>query len=246
MNPRETKFILRAHRADGRYASDDPVFAEAMAEAARSPELAAWLAREHALDEAVARKLEAIQPPTGLRETILAGAQASRRSRRWWQQPRWLAVAAGLAFALILPAVFDYTRAPALSVGVFAHLAIDDSLNRQHSHDHAPALAAIADELATRATPFSAGLDLSPERLRDAHCARLPLGDRDAFELCFQRDGTWFHLYVMRRDHAGPRDHDRQPTYLQRDHLATAAWTDGELLYALVTRAGPAALAKVV
>jgi hypothetical protein len=246
MNPQEAKFILRAHRADGRHAPDDPVFAEALAETERSPALAEWLAREHALDATVANKLDAIQPPAGLRETILAGSRVSQPTRVWWRQPRWLGLAAGFALAAALPMAWHLMRTPVLSTGTFAHLTVEDYARREHHHVYTAPLAAIAHALATRPAPFSAGLDLTTASLRDANCTALDLGNRETYEVCFERDGVWFHLYVTRLDRRSAPDHDRRPVFLQQDALAAAAWTDGEHLYSLVTSYGTEALQKVV
>lgn len=248
MNPPETKFVLRAHRADGRYKADDPLFGEALAEADRSPALAAWLAHEHALDATIANKLDGIPPPAGLRESILAGARASRLARRWWSHPTWFAAAAGIAvtISLSIPVVWRALHAPEVSAGSFVHLAIGHCSQQPHHHAYAPPLAAVATALGARAVPLTAGLDLTPETLRKANCAALQLGGRDAYEICFERDGAWFHLYVTKLDRRGATGDDRKPVFMQHDQLAAAAWTDGDRLYSVVTRAGPEALAKIV
>ncbi len=246
MNPREARFILRAHRPDGRYPAHDPLFADALAEIDRSPDLARWLEREHALDATVANKLEGIQPPAGLRETILAGARASRLHRPAWRQPRWFALAAAITIVAAIPVVLRFKHAPAINAGAFAHLAMDEYATHRHDHTYGPPLEAIAASLRTRTTPLTAGLNVTSAQLRDANCADLKLGNRDVYEVCFQRDGAWFHLYVTRLDRAGTPERDRQPIFLQQDQFAAAAWTDGTNLYSLVTRAGRDALAKVV
>lgn len=246
MTPSEAKFILRAHRTDGRYPPDDPLFAEALALAEDSPELADWLAREHALDQTVANKLEAVQPPAGLRETILAGARASRLPRRWWQQPRWLGLAASLALVGLVGIGLQFSRTPNLRTGDFAHLALDDYGTRQHQHNYAPALAALVEALGSRPTRLSTAPSLSMQQLRDANCTELQLDGRTTYEVCFERDGTWFHLYVTRLDQGRAPETDRRPMFLEQDQVAAAAWTDGTHLYALVTRAGTEALRKVV
>ncbi len=99
----DAKFILRTYRSDGRY-KQDSLFREALERAHRDPALMRWLASEQALDETVARKLEQIPPPTGLRDAILVGGRASRRrERQWWRRPTWLAAAAALAIVAALP-----------------------------------------------------------------------------------------------------------------------------------------------
>ncbi len=83
MNNDEAKFILAAYRPNGQDATD-PLFAEPLAQARRDPELQAWLDTQLAFDAAVAAKLHDLQPPLGLRDTLLAGAGKSRREP-WWR-----------------------------------------------------------------------------------------------------------------------------------------------------------------
>lgn len=246
MTPREIKFTLRVHRADGRYASDDPLFAQALAETARSPDLSAWLAHEHALDATMANKLEAIAPPSGLRETILAGSRASRLHRPAWRHPRWLALAAAIVIAAAIPTLVQFTRSPAVNAGAFAQLAIEHLSTQAHAHQDSASLATIVATLSARTSPFTSGLELTAQQLRAAHCAELKLGNRSAYEVCFERNGAWFHLYVTRLEHAPDPKSDRRPMFLQRDGLAAASWSDGEQLYSLVTAAGPEALARLI
>lgn len=246
MTPREIKFTLRVHRADGRYAPDDPLFAQALAETARSPELSAWLEQEHALDATMARKLDGIALPAGLRETILAGARASRLHRPAWRHPRWLALAAAIAIAASIPTLVQFTRPHGVNAGAFAQLTIENLSTHSHTHQYSAPLKAIVATLSSRTTPFTAGLELTAQQLRSAHCAELKLGDRNVYEVCFERDGTWFHLYVTRLERAADPKADRRPMFVQRDGLAAASWSDGEQLYSLVTAAGPDALAQVI
>lgn len=106
MDKEEIKFILAAGHRSGRDA-ERPEMAEALEQAKRDPELRAWLERERASDAAIARKLQALQPPPGLRAQLIAGGRASRRGSAWrrWLPP--LAIAAGvtLTIGLLLPAL---------------------------------------------------------------------------------------------------------------------------------------------
>ena len=77
MNNEQAKFVLGARRPGERDAGD-PVFAEALKQAAGDPRLRAWHEREQAFDVALADRLRTAQPPAGLREAILAGARAGR------------------------------------------------------------------------------------------------------------------------------------------------------------------------
>src|SRR5688572_8948158 len=95
MNNQEAKFMLGAYRPDGQDAGD-PMFAEALGQVERDPELRTWFERERKFDTHVSEKLRALAPPPELRAAILAGARASRPRLRWWANPLWVAAAAAV------------------------------------------------------------------------------------------------------------------------------------------------------
>jgi len=245
MTPQQAKFILRAHRADGRYAPDDPVFAEALAEAARSPELTAWLEHEHALDATVAHKLDAIQPPPGLRETILAGARVSRVGRRWWQNPFWLVAAAAIAVvASVTPFLRSGGRTHALEHAL-VEFALRDSADKNHQHGSSSAAArAMFAALRDDPRPLTSGHAPDFEAMRQAGCKRFELDGHEIFEVCVVRDSRWFHLYVARRDPAA-----RVPahtTITERGSVAVASWSTATTTYTLASPAGRDALRALI
>jgi hypothetical protein len=245
MKTTDAKFLLRALRPDGRDLAD-PLFAEALAQARQDPGLSAWLAREQATDATIAASLATLAPPAGLRDAILVGARAStaRPRRVWWQQPGWLAAAACLALAATLVVV----RRPSAPVGnAFALAALHDLRDHESAHPgHTPGLAALDARLASVAAPVPAalaGLDLA--QLKAGGCRTLAVNGHEVFELCFERDGKWFHLYVARRADF-PSDAPSAPVFASEAKLATAAWADATHLYALVTDAGSDALRQVL
>ena len=104
------KMVLGACRP-GQGDAGDPLIAEALREAGRDPELAAWLEEERRFDAFVADHLGSLPTPAGLKESILLNARASQqrptamdRPPAAWRHPAatWLAVAAGLALAFLL------------------------------------------------------------------------------------------------------------------------------------------------
>jgi hypothetical protein len=88
------KFVLNAYRPNGADAQD-PVFRDALEQAARDPELAAWFKEQRAFDSLVAGKLAEFQPPTTLYSSILAGI-ANRSSVSQFNFRPLLALAAVL------------------------------------------------------------------------------------------------------------------------------------------------------
>jgi hypothetical protein len=66
------KFVLNAYRPNGADAQD-PVFRDALEQAACDPELAAWFKEQRSFDSLIAGKLAEFQPPPTLYSSILAG-----------------------------------------------------------------------------------------------------------------------------------------------------------------------------
>ena len=78
----EVQLYLSARRPDGQDDADPPI-ADAMAKARADSALGAWMGDQQRVDAAIALKLGNVEPPPGLRETIIAGGKVSRRT--WWQ-----------------------------------------------------------------------------------------------------------------------------------------------------------------
>jgi hypothetical protein len=242
MTIEEAKFILSAYRPNGRDA-DLPAFDDALRMAAADPVLANWFARSRALDAAVAEKIRAVEPPSGLREAILAGARASRQKGRGVHRV-WFA---GLAAAAALVAVVFTMKVPSRPTGTtaFAHFAINDMANERHGGKGEPAGALIA-QLETRGARMPTAEQIDFEKLRDTGCRTLNLAGHDVLEVCFSRDGSLFHLYVVRRD--GPLGNSvaRGPSYVTEAAGAAAVWSDARFDYAVVSTAGVAAIRRLL
>ena len=101
MTNERAKFVLGAYRPNGADAKD-PMFAEALEQAKRDPNLAAWFAEQQAFDQILTERLQQIEPGEDLRSTILSGLRATPSRRGFWPIS-WLAAAAAVAIgALVL------------------------------------------------------------------------------------------------------------------------------------------------
>ncbi len=246
MNNQEAKFILGAYRPNGSDAND-AAFAEALAQVDRDPELRQWLARQRAFDAAVTARLQDIAPPSDLKDAILAGARASRPRQSWWVSPGWLAAAA----AIVVIATFGswlLSSRNGPQVSAFAALALADLSTAHGEHEGFPVpLAGVQARLASARLPLltDAGIDLA--ELRRSRCRSLRLGGREVFEICFQRDGAWFHLYAASRADFGDISLPTAKALLaSAGGNAFATWADQKNVYALVTEAGEAVLRRLI
>lgn len=245
MKTPDAKFILRAHRADGRYRTEDPLFSEALAEAARDPALGDWLAREHALDASVACQLDTIQPPAGLRDAILVGARASRLPRRWWRRPAWLAAAASLAVMLAVSGTLLRRGHPDTPAVTLAEFGLDQLAFVRHSHPRGEGVASLEAMLSTRTEPLCRGLGLDCAELARRGCRELDFGGQRVYEVCFRRNGLWYHLYVSTRNTESITP-GAAPQIVERNGLTAALWAEGSTVFALATTAGADALRSVL
>ncbi len=250
MNNDEAKFILRAYRPEGRDAAD-PAFADALAQAERDPDLRAWFENERRLDQAVAAKLPQLAPPPGLREAILAGGRvsAARTDRAWWKHPRWVALAAAAAVVALIGSLLFLRRAP-VSLPSGAQLiafALRDTADAHDQHDGFPAgLSGLQAQLAAAPLPLTRGPAVDVEQLRAARCRSVTVGGCQLFEICFHRDGAWYHLYVGRRSDVSRETIDPRRQLLVQGEYASTAWANGDLVYILVTDAGADALKRLI
>lgn len=245
MNNQEAKFIFGAYRPDGRDAGD-AVFAEALAQAERDPALRRWLENEQKIDATIAGKLQAIAPPAGLREAILAGVRASQPRRQWAQNSRWWAAAAAM---LVLGAtIWSFLPARGLPTAAeLTALALSDLAAAHDDHVGRPSgLETVQDALIAGREPLRQAMRVDADELRARGCRTVKIAGRDVFELCFWRDGVVYHLYVGRRSDFAPGSIDPQALMATRGAYAATAWADARNVYALVTEGPVEALRRVI
>jgi len=243
MNHHEAKFLLRARRPGGADAKD-PVFAEALAETEKDPTLRAWLESEAAFDRTMTAKLREIQPPPGLRDAILAGSRASQRQPLWWKKPAWLAVAASIAIILTLSLHF---RASGSSTQAFAGYALQDlAVNSAEHANHRPEVASLAARFTNTSLPLPGNIKVNADELQRLGCRMLKFAGHDVFEICFKRDGHWYHLYAANVKDFSRGSGDANALLTTKGRISSTAWKDGNFAYALVTDAGADALRRLI
>ena len=235
MNNAEAKFILQGYRSNGADAADQ-TFCAAVEQAAKDPALGEWFARQQAFDRAVSAKLAQITPPADLRAAILAGGRvtaASAPRRAWWSHPAWLAAAASVAI------LFAVTLAlwPRSAVA-FENFAVADARNSAAHGGHGPEADELQAMLTNPATSLAGKLTIDYATLRDKGCRVVQFQGRDVLEVCFNRNGAWFHCYIARAADFPRLPVSAVPALVELGGAALASWNDGEHLLVVVSKTG--------
>jgi hypothetical protein len=239
MNKDEAKFLLRAFRPKSPDAQD-PLFAEPLKAAQNDPELCAWLKSEEAFDATIAQKLRETQPPEGLEEAILAGVRASQLHRpRRTVSPWWIGLAVAACLALAAVTTYQLSHHGRPGAQQFAAMAMNDLENFHFQHEgNPPKLAPLLAEFASTPLPLPAHLKVNLDQLAKDHCRMVNFAGWQGYEICFQREGVWFHLYAGHAD--GLKSiadaHAAGSNVFSKGKLSATTWRDGNVAYALVTR----------
>lgn len=248
MNNEQARFLLRAYRPGGRDA-DDAAFSEALQQAQADPALGAWFEGQQAFDAAVAARLQAVTPPPGLREAILTGARLSRAEpRTWWRSAGWLAMAASLAVIASLVATYRVWRpGPAQAeLAQIADFALTEPAVAHDAGPHADHLGAFGAWLQNPAIRITSDPPVDLAQLKAQGCRAVNIAGHEVFEVCFNRNGGWYHLYLARRSDFAPAQGPAGPVFREQGQRATVAWTDQECAYVLMARGGADALRRIL
>ena len=248
MNNEQAKFILQAYRPGGRDAGD-AAFCEALQQARSDPILGAWFARTQAFYAAVASKLATLAPPAGLRESILAGARVSQTaSPQWWRRFTPLAMAASAAFLLTTAGIFwsRETRAALGNLDAMARFALSDPVSAHGGHPHADKLGQFGGWLQNASTHLGSGAPVDFAQLKAQGCREVSVAGHPVLEVCFNRGGHWFHVYVARRGLLTPPWDRHAPVFQEDGSRVSVAWSDRRHLYVVVGDSGREALQQLL
>jgi len=246
MNNEEAKFILQGYRPNGRDATD-ATFCAALAQARLDAGLAQWLAEARGFDAAISAKFSEVAPPAGLREAILAGGRLTAPAATapgWWRSPAVLAAAAGLAVLLAVSVGF-WPKAAAAS-GTLEDFAVADARHSATHGGHGADTSALQAALSNPAARLGRELPVDFAALRKAGCRTVTFQKREVLEVCFNRDGVWFHCYIVQRADFATLAASAVPALTERGEASLAAWTDAAHYFVVVSKAGRAPLEKLL
>lgn len=237
MNNEEAKFILQGYRPNGADAGD-ATFCAAVEQTKSDPALGEWFARQQAFDAAVSAKFAQVAPPANLRAAILAGGRVTEGGKarvRWWNQPVWMAAAAGVAVMFAA----GVTLWPKAAVA-FDEFAFEDArLSAIHGHgDHGTATNALQWALGQPSVRLGQKLPVDFAKLHDTGCRSITYQGRDVLEVCFNRNGEWFHCYIARSADFPALARDAALAIVEKGGTAIASWADSEHVIVIVSKTG--------
>ena len=229
MDKEQAKFILQARRPGG---EDDrnPQIVEALELAHRDPELSSWLDEELAFDRSIAAKIKEIVPPTGLKESILAGAKVIH-PMVFWKRPAYVAVAACFAVLLTLTFLSNPPSLQAKPVDQFAAEYVAQLTKLNHKGE---SLDELKPWLGGRAVELPRGLAAVPTM----GCCVGNYDGRIFSIICFKPNEDKLrpeiHLLVFDRKDLPDLPHMTDAMLAQHGDWAAACWAKDDLSYVMV------------
>ncbi len=257
MTNEEAKFLLQGYRPNGQDA-ENAAMAEALAQAERDPSLRAWFEREREFDALIAGKLRDVAPPPGLRESILAGtklstreAQPDRANPAWWRGFWGVSLAAAAAVLVATMWWFNPARGPTVvtlpSADLLLKTALADYRGAHEEGLHADSLGPFGDWLETATTKLSAQpMPASLQDLAERGCRSVEVGGHRLFEICFLREGEWYHVYLAPRDDFDPASMHDEPMFHEQGRFVAATWADQKFVYLVSSTSGIDSLRRLL
>ena len=249
MNNQEAKLILQAYRPGGQDAAD-PLFAEALEQVRRDPELQKWFAKEQTLDQRIQAKLqEAIPVPLGLKANLLAQRKITQ-AVPWWRQPFWLTTAAATAVVLLF-ATLTLVWMSHSSEPQFAALRETMVQNSRQETGHVALMAQdmtkVRDWLKTQNAPTDFELPVSLHDAMLHGCKVLDWHGHKVTMLCLMANGGGHvDLFVVDCTHFRDFTPSMTAQFAKSDGLNTAAWCHGDKTYLIASNLEESQLRKIL
>ena len=234
MDNQQVREILSLYRA-GLDDANDPLFAEALAQAQRDPELARWFEQQRAFDTAVREKLRRIAPPASLVQRILTERKIVRPAV-WWERPVLLAAAAA-AIVLAVVAGFLFRQPEPQTFQAYrknmARLVSGEYKMMLETKD----LNAVRQFLTKNHGPSDFVLTKEMEKLPSEGCALIDWHRQHVSLVCLDRgaDNDLF-LFIIDRSALPDPPLSAAAQFAHVGKMTTASWTLGEKTYLLASK----------
>jgi len=243
MNNQEAKFILAAYRPGGQDASD-PLFAEALEQVRRDPELATWFEAEQHFDAAMSEKLKGEPVPPELRSNVLAAGKIVRPSH--WLRPRaWMAAAAAFLILLAAGSLWFSTRAQSNFTAY--RDTMTDFLNNRFDHldFKAKDVAQLQNWLAGQGAPADFVVPGGMRDLPSHGCRVLDWDGRKVSLVCYHlANRKEIHLFVIRDARFADGPPKGSFRFVSSGGWTTASWKQGNKTLLLAGKGDEAAIRK--
>jgi len=229
MDNNKAKLILSVYRPSGADASD-PFFKEALEQAAKDPQLSAWLAGEQQFDAAFVHALGSVKAPEAGRTMIMAMAHAPVRSRAWM----WWPVAIAASIALLITAGVVLRQPSRLALPERATLAeLASNLSEHHASIGlmSPDLVRLRSWIDERGGPLPERIPPGLEKLAVLGCQTWNTSAGKVSLICFVGESMeTVHLYIFENPDQGLRQENLpgidSPRMLQQGAWSFAIWKD--------------------
>lgn len=257
MNP-DPRLFIGARRPNGQDDAD-PAIQNALSQCNADPQLAKWADAEKCQDAALCSKLRAVEPPPGLRDRILAGAQVKRSGwRSWFERRVWRSfrnseLVAVAAIVLLFCSVFffrstkpgdesmTWQQAAAAEVAAIEQNGSTDPLD--HVVNDLPQ---IRSWLAAQTCPSPATLPPQVRKLPIFGCAKRSWRGQPLSIVCFDfNDGREVHLVTIDRKNLPDAPPEGAPTFAEMRGYQTASWSEGSVAMMLIGKVDRAELAAL-
>ena len=250
MNP-DPRLFLGARRPNGQDDAD-PAIAKALDQCKSDPQLTTWADCEKRQDAELCKKLRAVEPPPGLRDRILAGAQVKRSGwRSWFERRLWpsfgkseLVAVAAIVLVIVSAALFrtsnpgveslNWQEAAAIEV---AKIEADGSTGPlDHVVNDLPQ---IRSWLAEQTCPSPASLPPQVRKLPIFGCAKRAWRGQPLSIVCFDfGNGREVHLVTIDRKNLPAPPPEHAPVFAELRGYETASWSEGSVAMMLIGKVG--------
>jgi hypothetical protein len=121
-----------------------------------------------------------------------------------------------------------------------------DALNEKTHGGHGPGSGALQVLLSQPNVRLGAELPIDFTALRTTGCRTIGFEKRPVLEVCFKRNGQWFHCYVVRRSDFPAIAATAKPVISDVEGVPVATWADENHIYLVASPSGRAPLEQLI
>lgn len=239
MTSEEAKMLLSVRRPGG---ADDaePEMKEALALAAKDPQLGSWLAEEQAFDATITGRLSEYEVPAELRARILAGMSASLQSpRKINRRIFWWSASAAAAAAVAAGLIPSFSQKHPQSAQFRTEML--DFFNNRFADNFdmvEPDPAAVIKWLRTRPEAIAFQPPGSLPKGKTIGCKIIAWADTSVTLVCFLPPGSPMpiHIFAVQSTALADSDHPPGREFVSQAGWNTALWSSGNHTFMAISK----------